>query len=551
VTFGLGLRNLRRIRQIASVVFRYGLGSIFDQLDVTRLLPLHRRRREDPRYQQMSSAKRIRLALAELGPTFIKLGQVLSARPDLLPPEIIAELRHLQDEGPTVSFERIRGVIEAELGQPLDRLFASFEETPLSSASLGQVHGATLRDGREVTVKVLRPGVEEVVRQDIQVISDLAALAHRQPALRELELPSLARQFADQIENELVYTIEAHNADRIRAEIDKHSPLIFIPEVIWPLTSRRVLTVVRVYGHRVDRLAELPAPIDRARLAQEFGHAILHQIFVEGLFHGDPHQGNVLVTNDGRAALLDFGIVGYLDSRIRTLVAEVLERADRQDVDGVLSVAIELGSPRAETELASLRDGLARLVGRSAILPRREFTVGELLSRAIRTMWLNHVRVPTQLSLVARALAVGEGVCLDLDPDFDFREVARVTIQEASRRAAAIETVLDHAAASAESVARKLIRLPARMERVLSLLERGTLNIRVDDPEAERRISRVARSLNHLALAVLATALLTVGTLGLLFAHAPHATVLSVIALAGGGTLGFLLALAILRPGHF
>src|SRR5574340_703746 len=171
---GFSLRNLRRLRRILAVlVVEYGLGSLFDQLDLGRFLPLGRRRRLARAYEGMSNARRLRLALTHLGPSFIKLGQILGARSDLLPAEMVAELRHLQDEGPTVPFEQVRGLIEAEFGRPLSQLFASFDPVPLHSASLGQVHTATLHDGSEVTVKVLRPGVAEIVLSDLQVFAEV------------------------------------------------------------------------------------------------------------------------------------------------------------------------------------------------------------------------------------------------------------------------------------------------------------------------------------------------------------------------------------------
>lgn len=258
MTFGIGLRHLSRLREIVSVlVFGYGFGYVFDQLGISRLLPVGRRRRPSPEYSEAPGPRQLRLALAELGPTFIKLGQILGARADLFPPAVVSELRRLQDEGPEVPFPEIKGVIERELGRPIERCFASINEEPLSAASLGQVHVAVLPDGREVIVKVLRPGVRRMVETDIQILADLAALLSSQVrALQPYDLQGLVRHFAVQMEDEMSYTIEAHNAGRLKESMVAAGINVRIPEVIWELTTREVLTTERVRGHRADRLGE-------------------------------------------------------------------------------------------------------------------------------------------------------------------------------------------------------------------------------------------------------------------------------------------------------
>ncbi len=358
---------------------------------------------------------------------------------------MITELRQLQDQGPTVPFAQIRDLIESELGVPLDQLFASFLEEPLSSASLGQVHVATLLGGREVIVKVLRPGVEELVESDLQVFQDAANLVDRQvPSLRGYDLPGFVRQFRDQIHAEMIYTVEAHNSERVRKTIGEQDPKLMVPEVIWSHTSRRVLTTERVRGRRVDAL-DASTPLDRVDLAAHFGQFVLRQIFVDGFFHGDPHQGNVLVTPEGRLAVLDWGIVGYLDPKTRDLMSEVLRTMGRQDVDAAVAAVVDLGMPRVETDLVSLRQALARIIIHSEIMPTKAFSLGEMLSEVIRAMSQQQIRTPMELSLAAKALIVGEGVATDLDPHFDFRDVVQPIVDEERARRSTPEARLAHA----------------------------------------------------------------------------------------------------------
>jgi len=552
MNLGLGLRNLGRVREILSVlVIDYGFGYVFDQLGISGQLPVGRRRRPAREHAGLPGARRLRLALAQLGPTFIKLGQVLSARGDLLPRPVVEELRHLQDEAPAVPFEELRGTIEEDLGRPVEKCFPELDPVPLAAASFGQVHRAALSDGRQVTVKVLRPGVRRTVEQDIQILSDVAYLLHRQVStLQRYNLPALVRQFAGQLEDEMVYTFEAHNADRLRGSLAEADIAVRIPEVIWNLTSRRVLTTERLSGRRVDRLSPAAPGLDRPGLAREIARCMLHQIFLDGFFHGDPHQGNVLIGEDGGLILLDFGIVGYLDPRVRRLLAESLRRVYDEDIDGLVTVMTELGTVSPDTDLSSLRNELARVVSRFLLVPRREFSVGDLLTRSFRALWLNHVRAPAELSLTAKAILLTESICSELDPDFDFRELAEPAMEEARAKMLGPSAIAERALRSLESTARRIGNLPARVDRVLSLMEHGGLRLRVDEPEAATRWARVARSLNRLGLSLLSMALLISGTLFLVVGeHSTHVW-LGVAAVVGAVVLGLIVGLAALRPGQ-
>jgi len=551
MNLAIGLRNLRRVREILSVlVLDYGFGYVFDQLGISRLLPIARRRRPARERPELPGPRRLRLALAELGPTFIKLGQVLSIRVDLLPAPTVAELRQLQDEAPAVSFDEIRGVVETELGRPIEQCFVSFDPVPLASASLGQVHVAVLPGGDEVTVKVLRPGVRRVVEEDLQILSDAAHLLHRQVvSLRRLNLPAFARQFAAQLEDELNYTIEAHNTDRLRRGLLAADTKIRIPEVKWHLTTEKVLTTERLRGSRVDRLPDTLS-IDRQAAARVLGRSILHQIFVDGFFHADPHQGNVLVADDGTIILLDCGIVGYLDPHIRQLLAEAVRRVYDEDVAGLVNTLSELGTVGHDTEFSSLRSELARVVGRFVILPQREFSIGKLLSQTLRSLWLNDIRVPPELSLASKSLLMTEAICSELDPAFDFRELARPAMEEARAKLLAPNVLAERAVRSVETTVRHFVRLPARLDKVLSLIEHGGLRLRTDQPEAEGRWARLSRCCNRLGLSLLAAALLAISTVYLVSASHPSHVVLGIVAMVGGVLLGLVVVLAILRPGQ-
>ncbi|NIM50491.1 MAG: hypothetical protein GTN69_08555 [Armatimonadetes bacterium] len=552
MALGLGLRHLSRLREILSVlVIDFGFGHILDQLGVAGQLPGVRRRRPARRVEEAPDPRRLRLALAELGPTFIKLGQMLSARGDILSQPVVAELRRLQDEGPEVPFSEVRGVIERELGRPVEQCYASSNPKPLSAASLGQVHAAVLPDGREVTVKVLRPGVRRQVEIDLQVLGDIAVLLHRRvPSLRSHDLPSFVRQFSTQMQDEMSYRIEAYNADRLRVRLEEAEINVRIPHVVWDLTTKEVLTTERVYGHRADRGLALPPDIDNIAVASQIGRAVLHQIFVCGFFHGDPHHGNMLVGEDGAIVLLDFGIMGYFDPRTRRLVADAVRHVYEEDIDGLTTALCELGVVGGDANMQSLRNELARIVSRFMLLPRREFPLGEVLMQTLRALWLNSVRVPAELSLAAKALLYGESVATDVDPDFDFRDLTQPILRDARARSLAPGALADRLARGVEDAASRLYRMPIHLERVLSLMQQGGLQVRVEDVQVETRWGRIGRVLNRVGLSLLSASLLVSGTMFMVQGeHATHIW-LGTTALCLGFACGLIVVVRSLRPGQ-
>ena len=312
-------RNIRRYRQIVSVFIKYGFGGLLEQLNLDYYLALskslitfQRIKRED--LIRFSKAERMRLALEELGPTFIKLGQLLSTRPDLIPGDILTELRKLQDKVPGFSYSAAQEQIESSLELSMAEAFAEFSREPVAAASISQVHRARLHDGREVAVKVQRPDIEEEISTDIDIMYTLAELASKHISELEPYQPTLlVREFAKNIRLELDFHVEGRNIDRFAKNFDQDRT-VHIPEVFWQRSSRRVLTLEWIDGIKIDELESRPgAKFDTAVLAARGADFILRQILEFGLFHGDPHPGNLFVLPNNVIAPIDFGLVGRLD----------------------------------------------------------------------------------------------------------------------------------------------------------------------------------------------------------------------------------------------
>ena len=321
-------RYLKRYRRIADVLVRHGFGALVTQLGLDQALDFRTRLTPPPEQPvtRKTAAVHLREAIAELGPTYIKFGQIASTRPDMLPPEFIDELASLQDKVPPAPWEEIQAVIEAELGRPLAELFLVVDPTPMASASLGQVYAALLPDRTEVIVKVQRPNIEQTIETDLAILADLARLAQeRVPGAAALDPVGIVREFSESLRNELDYRSEARNADRLRANFAKENYLR-VPKVYWEYTTRHIEVQERMRGIKInDYPALVAAGYDRDRLAMNAAKALIKQVMVDGFFHADPHPGNLLILPGEVIGLIDFGSVGSLDQTDRAISGAALD----------------------------------------------------------------------------------------------------------------------------------------------------------------------------------------------------------------------------------
>jgi len=474
-------RDANRARQILHIlVFKYGFHRIAAQLGLVRMLPFRRwRLRAQQRYQQMNPGERLRLAMADLGPAFIKLAQALSTRADFVPTVIGNELRRLQDQVPPVEFPAIEGVLREELGPDWESRFLTFQREPVAAASIGQVYAASLTDGRPVMVKVQRPEVAEAIETDLRFVDDLAGVIHsRVPAMRRYALPEFAREFADILHDELDYVVEAHNAEVMAGLLSDDSRII-MPRVIADQTTRRVLTTERLTGTRLDPDSLRARGFDPCQVAESYALAILEMIFEHGFFHGDPHQGNVVVLDDGRIGFLDLGMVGRLPSGSVEGLRELLVSMFGLDAGAVIDVCTELGAAGDEVDLQGARRALARLLTRYYFLPRKHTRLGEVLGNTLRLVNDYDIRLPSEFTLVAKTLLVAEGVATQVNPDFDYNDVARPLVARVQRQERSPDRALRELWRTLREARRQMMTIPRRLSRLMGEVESGALRLRI------------------------------------------------------------------------
>lgn len=464
----------------------------------------------------------VRLALEELGPTFIKLGQILSTRGDLLPQAYLDELALLQDAIPSISEGEVRATLAQELGRPLDEVFAFFDMTPLASASIGQAHAATLPDGTEVVVKLRRPHVVEQVETDLQILLDLALRAGRRwEAARHYDLLTIAQEFAQTLRHELDYVHEAQNVERIADNFDGESD-IHIPHVYWETTTSRMLTLERIYGIKFTDTEAIEAQgLDRAEIAHRAARLLLTMILDHGFFHADPHPGNVLIERDGRIGLIDFGMAGEVDDATRNLLLQLMIAIARQDASRLTDAVLEISLTRASVDRHALRRDLQRLLLRYGGRALSEVKFGTMLAEMLEVIRWHHLRLPPDLALLVKTLAMGEGLAARLDPGFNLMEVYLPLTEELMRRQFDLGRWLRQMAFTALDTAQMSLEVPQQLRRVLGDIERGGFEVTLQPASYAPLLNRLDALVNRLILALFSIGLLI--TTGIL-AGAAHAS---------------------------
>lgn len=550
-------RNVHRYRQILTVLIRYGFGDLIDGLKIEQyveigLQMISRKRRE--KIESFSRAERVRMALEELGATFVKAGQILSTRPDLLDVEYIHELAKLQYDVPPFPFADARRIVETELKRPLEQFFSRFDETPLAAASIGQVHRAELLDGTDVVVKVQRPDIKPVIEADLEIMLHLASLMERYLEGWDVHQPThIVEELGRTLEKEIDYTIEAANLERFARQFNADMT-VYVPRVIRDASTSRVLTMEYVEGIRPTSERELlAAGFDCREIARRGADLIMKQVFIHGFFHADPHPGNILVLPHNVICYLDFGMMGRVDQltreQILDLVMGVVNRDETRATDAILGLTLYDRSP----DRRSLERDVSEFLEEHTHRPLKELDIGRVLEQLLTVAARHRLRVPPDLFLMLKALSTVESLGERLDPQFDITKHAAPLVRKLQMERYHPKRLTRDVFMSGVELVRLLRDVPGEVRDILEQVKQGRVHIEFEHRGLEPMYAAYDRVSNRLAFSILLAALIIGSSLLVLADVPPKWHEIPVIGLGGfviAGFMAFRLSWLIWRQGR-
>jgi ubiquinone biosynthesis protein len=503
------LRDLPRYRQILASLVRYGYQDVAAALHIEGIVRPIARVALGNDVPPQDRPRRLRLVCEDLGPTFVKLGQLLSTRPDLLPDAYTTELAALRDDVRTFPFNQVETILEKEYGRPLSEVFTSIDETPVASASISQVHRAIVADGRAVAVKVRRPDIAKVIQADLDIVKNLAQLVERRlPNLAVYRPLSLAREFERTIKREIDFTIERRTMQRCSSQF-ADDPTAHIPWVLEEYSTPRVIVMEFIDGVAIDdldgirRLGATPQEV-----ASTGARLLLKQIFEHGFFHADPHPGNLRVLEGGVVAPLDYGMFGQLDGRTRERIAGLIGGLLAQDADRVIKVLESLDVRGERIDSRGFRRDVGELVVTYSALTLDSIDLGTLLRELTVVIRTHHLHIPPDLILLIRALVTIESVGRKLDPRFDIAAHLAPFLRDLSLRRFRPERILSQTVRTTEDLQRIATLLPDLLSQSLESIKRGELRVQFDLQGFERLVRQLTRASNSLTVGIVSAGLL-------------------------------------------
>jgi len=548
-------RHVDRYRQILTVMLRYGFGDVIDRLHVGPYIEMGLRIGRREGLEKLTRAERVRMALEELGPTFVKMGQILSTRPDLIPIEFIEELSKLQDSVPPFAFEQVKEIIEEELGCPLQERFGSLGDVPIAAASIGQVHRARLRSGEETAVKVQRPGIRPVIETDIEILAHFAGLVEKHIEEMTIYRPTrIIEEFARTIEREMDYTIEASNQERFARQFAGHDH-VHVPKICREALTSRVLTMEYIDGIKASELEKLDqSGIDRKVIASRGAGLILEQIFKQGFFHADPHPGNVFVMKDNTICYLDFGIMGYVDRHSREHFVDMIYSYVSRDEAGIATALLRLTEWEQEPDRQALERDIRGIMDLHLYKPLKELRVKDLLRKTLELIARHRLVFPPDIFLMIKGLTAAEGLGLMLDPDFDMAATAAPFVAEIKAGRLKAGRVISDIREYASELIELIKALPPELHDIVRQIRQGKMKIGFEHRGLEKFIFEMDRSSNRIAFALIISSIVIGSSLIITTNIGPRLLGFPVLGLAGylmAGVLGIWLLVSILRSGRF
>ena len=549
-------RHLNRYRQILSILLKFGFGDIIEQLSIDQYVDAGLKvisRKNRHREEKRTRAQRVRLAIEELGPTYVKFGQILSTRPDLIPADFIVELAKLQDKVAPKEFKDLQGLIEEELGGAFKTIFSHIDETPLASASIGQVHSGLLVNGDKVAVKVQRPGIQNTVEVDLEIMMFFATLMERHVADLALHQPvKIIEEFARILEREMDYTIEAASMNRFvrHFQNDEH---VYVPKVYTDYSTARVLVMEFIDGIKVSRLDQIEsAGLDKREITIRGANLVLKQVFLHGFFHADPHPGNIFILPDNVICLLDFGMVGSVDRHTRERFVELIDSVANQEESRATQSLLELTSWETPPDVRLLERDVADFIGIHFYKPLKELKFGRCMRDLIEVAATHRLRIPPDLFLMIKALSTLDGVARQLYPDFDLIAQAKPFVVQVRMERFSPNRLARDVVGISGMLVRLGEQLPRDLMDILQTVREQRLRFMVRHQGLEDMLSTHDQISNRISFSIVIAALIIGSALIVISKTPPFIFGISLIGIIGflaAAIMGVWLLIAILKKG--
>ena len=554
---GRTYRDLSRFRQILTVLLKYGFGDLLELLKIDQYVEAGLKiisKKQLIRVEKLTQPEGIRMALEELGPTYIKLGQILSSRPDLVPVDFLRELAKLQDKVPPFPYTAVKKIVESELGLSIDELFAHFDQQSLASASIGQVHKARIKDGTEVAVKVQRPGIQRVIEVDLEIMHYLATLMERHIEELSLHRPvKIVEEFTRTLEKELDYQLEASNMERVALNFIDDA-YTYIPKVFRDFSTAHVLTAEFVDGIKVSDIERLDAAgLDRKVITDRGADILLKQIFDHGFFQADPHPGNLFVLPDNVICLIDFGMVGAVDRRTRENFVDLIDAVVQKDAYRTSQVFIQLTDWDDEPDERHFEKDVAEFMVQHLYRPLKDIRVGKLLHQLLELASRHRLRIPPGIFLMMKALTTIEGVARMLDPDFEMITKAAPFVKRILLGRFTPQRISGDMYRLALDLMKFLKQVPKDLLDISRMVRQQKLYVRIENQGLDRMLSTHDQISNRISFSIIIAALI-IGSALIVISEIPPLfygiSLIGIIVFLAAAVMGIWLLVAIIRKGR-
>ena len=478
----ISYKNLKRYKEIVNILIKYGFTYIAEKLNIEGIaykIPITTPHKE---IQEMSTGEKIRRAIEELGPTYIKLGQILSTRKDLLDQDIINELSKLRDNVEVYHTDIAKDIFKKELGIDINNIFVDFDENPIGSASIGQVYEAKLKCGEEVIIKIQRPNIEDTIKSDLEILKTIAT------ALKDLnndiDLISIVEEFQNQLLRELDYNFEAINAIKFK-KIFEGTKEVYIPKIYNEYSRKRVLVMEKIKGVKLNDIEKIKS--------------LFNQIFEHGFFHADPHPGNIFILNEDTISYIDFGMIGIIDQKTLNYLDEITIAVIEKNIDKIIYILTEMNSINTDIDIRGLKQDLLYLIHYYYDVPIERINIGDILNEVFRFLRRYKVSIPSQLSILAKTIITLEGTARQLSPEFTVSSISKEFMKHYYMNKVNVERILLDSKHNIEDILLDIKTIPKQMKGILRNIEKNNVKMTIEEvklTKLERRINDMATQLS-------------------------------------------------------